>query len=102
MDPRVKTSTIDLKTQHDLSVAAYEGRIKIQAELAEMQERSTRIRMTEEGMKYFQAKIADLKKTQAGLASVHNILQDADVKPTTQVVATAKELLAKMAVLLKK
>ncbi len=102
MDPRVKTSTIDLKNQHDLSVAAYEGRIKIQAELDNRQEMRTRIRMTEEGMKNFEAKIVDLKKIQAGLATVHNILQDADVKPTSQVVATAKELLAKMIVLLKK
>jgi photosystem II stability/assembly factor-like uncharacterized protein len=102
IDPRVKTSTLDLKIQHDLSVAAYEGRIKIQTELDRMQELRKRIRMTEEGMKKFDAKEADLKKIQSGLAAVHNILQDADSKPTTQVVAATKELLAKMAVLLKK
>ncbi|MFN3488691.1 MAG: WD40/YVTN/BNR-like repeat-containing protein, partial [Emticicia sp.] len=101
MDPRVKTSAIDLKTQHDLSLAAYEGRIKIQAELAKMKDLRQRIRMTEEGLKQFDAKEAELKKIQAGLASVHNILQDADSKPTTQVLASAKELLNKLNVILK-
>ncbi len=101
MDPRVKTSALDLKTQHDLSVACYEGRIKIQSELAKMKDLRQRIRMTEEGMKQFDTKEADLKKIQSGLASVHNILQDADSKPTTQVIATAKELLGKLGVALK-
>ena len=100
MDPRVKTSTIDLKTQHDLSVAAYEGRIKIQAELDKMKDLRQRIRMTEEGMKAFDAKETDLKKTQAVLAAVHNILHDADIKPTTQTIKTTKDLLEKMKKLL--
>ncbi|CAH0995172.1 Ycf48-like protein [Emticicia aquatica] len=102
IDPRVKTSATDLKTQHDLSLACYEGRIKVQAELSKMKELRQRIRMTEEGMKQFEAKEADLKKIQSGLAAVHNILQDADAKPTTQVVISAKELLAKLDGLLKK
>ena len=95
MDPRVKTSAIDLKIQHDLSLACYEGRIKAQTELNYMKEARPRIRLTEEGMKQFDAKEADLRKIQLGLAAVQNILQDADSKPTTQVVAAAKDLLAK-------
>lgn len=101
MDPRVKTSALDLKTQYDLSLACYEGRMKIQAELAKMKDLRQRIRMTEEGLKQFDAKEAELKKIQSGLVSVHNILQDADSKPTTQVVASAKELLSKTSALLK-
>lgn len=96
MDPRVKTSAVDLKLQHDLSLACYEGRLKIQAELEKMKDLRQRIRMTEEGMKQFEAKESNLKKIQSGLASVHNILQDADSKPTTQAVLSAKELLAKL------
>ncbi len=101
MDPRVKTSALDLKIQHDLSLACYEGRIKIQTELAKMKDLRQRIRMTEEGLKQFDAKEVDLKKIQSGLAAVHNILQDADSKPTTQVVASAKELLSKLNLILK-
>jgi hypothetical protein len=101
MDPRVKTSAVDLKLQHDLSLACYEGRMKIQSELLKMKDLRQRIRMTEEGLKQFDAKEADLKKIQSGLAMVHNILQDADSKPTTQVVASTKELLNKLNVILK-
>lgn len=101
MDPRVKTSALDLKNQHDLSLACYEGRMKIQAELAKMKDLRQRIRMTQEGLKQFDAKEAELKKIQSGLASVHNILQDADSKPTTQVVTSAKELLSRLNIILK-
>lgn len=96
MDPRVKTSPIDLKTQHDLSMICYEGRIKIQTELAKMKDLRQRIRMTEEGMKQFDEKEANLKKLNSSLASVHNILQDADSKPTTQVINTMKDLKEKL------
>jgi photosystem II stability/assembly factor-like uncharacterized protein len=101
MDPRVKTSALDLKIQHDLSLACYEARIKIQAELVKMKDLRQRIRMTEEGLKQFDAKESELKKIQSGLTSVHNILQDADSKPTTQVVASAKELLSRLNLILK-
>jgi vacuolar-type H+-ATPase subunit I/STV1 len=101
MDPRVKTSTIDLKLQHDLSLDCYEGRKKIEAELEKIKDLRQRIRMTEEGLKKFDSKEAELKKIQSGLASIHNILQDADSKPTTQVVVSAKELLKSLTDILK-
>jgi photosystem II stability/assembly factor-like uncharacterized protein len=101
MDPRVKTSAVDLKIQHDLSLSCYEGRKKIDIELAKMKDLRQRIRMTDEGLKQFNAKEADLKKIQSGLASIHNILQDADSKPTTQVVVSANELLKSLNVILK-
>jgi photosystem II stability/assembly factor-like uncharacterized protein len=93
MDPRVKTSSIDLKTQHDLSLACYQGRIKAQAAIASMAEMRTRIRMTQEAMKAYNEKEVALKKLDSNLGTIHNILQDADSKPTTQAIATAKELL---------
>ena len=101
MDPRVKTSAVDLKIQHDLSLSCYEGRKKIDIELSKMKDLRQRIRMTDEGLKQFDAKEADLKKIQSGLASIHNILQDADSKPTTQVVISANELLKSLNVILK-
>lgn len=101
MDPRVKTSAVDLKIQHDLSLSCYEGRKKIEAELAKMKDLRQRIRMTEEGLKQFDTKEADLKKIQSGLASIHNILQDADSKPTTQLVVNANELFKNLKVILK-
>ena len=96
MDPRVKTSAIDLKTQHDLSLTCYEGRAKIMTELSKMKDLRQRIRMTEEGMKQFDEKEANLKKLNASLATVHNILQDADSKPTTQLINAMKELKEKL------
>ena len=99
MDPRVKTSIVDLKNQHDVSLACYKGRLKIQAELEKMKNMRKRVRMTEEALKNFEAKENDLKKTQAGLATVHNILQDADAKPTLQVLNAAKELLKQISTL---
>jgi hypothetical protein len=90
-----------LKIQHDLSLSCYEGRKKIEIELAKMKDLRQRIRMTDEGLKQFDAKEADLKKIQSGLASIHNILQDADSKPTTQVVVSANELLKSLNAILK-
>lgn len=101
MDPRVKTSAVDLKLQHDLSLACYEGRMKIEAELAKMKDLRKRFRLTEESLKQFDSKEANLKKIQPGLATIHNLLQDADSKPTTQVIANAKDLLNRLNVVFK-
>jgi hypothetical protein len=101
MDPRVKTSAVDLKLQHDLSLACYEGRMKIEAELAKMKDLRKRFRLTEESLKQFDSKEANLKKIQSGLATIHNLLQDADSKPTTQVIANAKDLLNRLNVVFK-
>jgi photosystem II stability/assembly factor-like uncharacterized protein len=95
MDPRVKTAAADLKLQHDLSLACYQGRLKLQTEIDQMEDMRKRIRLTEAGMKEFNAKEENLKKIQSGLASVFNILQDADSKPTTQAIASARDLLNK-------
>jgi hypothetical protein len=101
MDPRVKTSAVDLKLQHDLSLACYEGRMKIEAELAKMKDLRRRFRLIEESLKQFDSKEANLKKIQSGLATIHNILQDADSKPTTQVIANVKDLLNQLNVVFK-
>ncbi|MFN8355897.1 MAG: glycoside hydrolase [Spirosomataceae bacterium] len=95
MDPRIKTTASDLKIQHDLSLACYESQKQASALLAGIKELRTRIRMTEEASKNLDNLEKDLKKTENGFASVHNILQDADNKPTTQAIAAANDLLSK-------
>lgn len=100
IDPRVKTPATDLKTQHDLSVACYEGRLKVRKALADLHDLRTRIRLTQEGVKKLDDLEANLKKTEAGLASIHNILQDSDNKPTSQAITAAKEVLKKLETLL--
>jgi hypothetical protein len=95
MDPRVKTAAADIKLQHDLSLACYQARLKLQTEIDQMEDMRKRIRLTEAGMKEFNAKEENLKKIQSGLASVFNILQDADSKPTAQAIASARDLLNK-------
>ena len=101
MDPRVKTSAINLKTQHDLSISAYEAQKTLELEIAKREEFKTRARFTKEGLDEFNAKINELKKVKSGLATVQDFMQDADSKPTTQIIKATNELLAKMKVLLK-
>jgi hypothetical protein len=75
--------------------------MKIEAELAKMKDLRKRFRLTEESLKQFDSKEANLKKIQPGLATIHNLLQDADSKPTTQVIANAKDLLNRLNVVFK-
>ena len=96
MDPRIKTAAVDLKTQHDLSLACYEGQMNIDKELAKRAEFKTMARFTKEGLEAFDAKTNDLKKIKSGLETVHDILQDSDTKPTSQLLKTANDLLSKM------
>ena len=68
MDPRVKTSDADLQLQFDLSQALYR-----------------RIEAT--------ANQPDLAREHRQLLSVYGMLQEVDVRPTTQLVETARALL---------
>ncbi|MES2795823.1 MAG: glycoside hydrolase [Bacteroidota bacterium] len=101
IDPRVKTSAIDLKIQHDLSLACYNGQKAIDLELVKREEFKTRARFTKEGLDIYNAKISELKKVKSDLATVQAIMQEADSKPTTQVIKASNELLEKMKVLIK-
>ncbi|QIP16646.1 glycoside hydrolase [Spirosoma aureum] len=90
MDPRVKASPVVLKQQHDLSVAAYEGRKQLIGLLSETQTLQTRA--TSE----LQKKSLDVLKTSLttlnrAFNSIFGILQDTDMPPTTQAITAANE-----------
>jgi len=82
MDPRVKTPAAELQQQYDLSMICYSSKIKIEAALKAGNLDAT--------------KTASLRKLQAGFSSVLNILQDADVAPTSQVVQAVNKLAAEL------
>lgn len=84
IDPRVKTPLADLKTQHDLSVACYEGRKQAMGILASLKGISNKTKEISELE-------TSLNRLNNAFASVHNILQDSDNKPTTQAIIAAKE-----------
>jgi photosystem II stability/assembly factor-like uncharacterized protein len=81
MDPRVKTPVLDLQSQHDLSVQAYESRKEIMKLMA--------------GVKpgELQASLGRLAGTFAGVFSA---LQDSDSAPTTQAKNALKEAKANL------
>jgi photosystem II stability/assembly factor-like uncharacterized protein len=101
MDPRIKTNLQDLKTQHDLSLACYNSQKTLESEIAKREEFKTRARFTKEALEAYDAKIGELKKIKSGFETVQEILQDADVKPSTQAIKAVNELLAKMKTSLK-
>jgi hypothetical protein len=98
MDPRVKTSSKDLQTQHNLSLQAYNNRKQI---LQIIDEISVLKNKTKD-----QVAIDSLNKLQNGIrgsqeisfvqlnatfASLHDLLQDSDMPPTTQMISAMKE-----------
>lgn len=95
IDPRVTTSLSDLKTQHDLSVACYEGRQQVMGILASLKKLSNKSKAISELE-------TELNRLNGALASVHNILQDSDNKPTTQAIAAAKDAQKRLGELLVK
>ncbi|MEO0310454.1 MAG: hypothetical protein RIQ89_111, partial [Bacteroidota bacterium] len=82
MDPRVTTSTAALQQQYDLSMICYNSKLKIESAL-----KAGNIDAT---------KASSLRKLQSSFSSVLNILQDADVAPTSQVVQAVNTLSIEM------
>lgn len=75
MDPRVKTSVQDLQLQHDLSLDAYKARKEIMLMLPTAPQQSQET----------------LRRLNAAFTSVHDIMQESDRPPTTQVKLALKE-----------
>ncbi|CAN5258453.1 hypothetical protein BH09BAC4_BH09BAC4_36810 [soil metagenome] len=90
MDPRVKASPVVLKQQHDLSVAAYEGRKQVIGLLNETQKIQPSA-ASDTQKKSPDALKASLTSLNRAFNSIFGVLQDADMPPTTQVVAAANE-----------
>ena len=101
MDPRIKTPLQDLKTQHDLSLTCYNSQKTIETELKNREDLKTRARFTKEGLEAFDAKTSELLKIKSGFETVQDILQDADIKPTSQVIKAVTELNSKLKIALK-
>jgi hypothetical protein len=111
MDPRVKTSLAELQQQHDLSVMMYKDRLQTLNAIAEIRQLRRKIKeklpdatgpaITDLNQCDEQAAAletvpqgssdASFGKLNAAFATVLNILQDADVAPTSQAVAAAKD-----------
>ncbi len=102
MDPRVKTSSEDLKTQHDLSLAVYNNRLQCLANLGEIKSYRARIksslelsRGTEE-LSAIDQKLSKLENTSRGstdpsfgrlsdiYGSLMGLYQDSDMPVTSQ------------------
>ena len=121
MDPRVKTSSEDLKTQHDLSLQCYEGREKLLNSLEDVDRIQKQLKEAVdmaksevvEELKQVDKKILTIAGSARGnepslklinnqLESVFGILQEADMTPTSQVVASANQVLPLVDGILKK
>ena len=121
MDPRVKTSSEDLKTQHDLSLQCYEGREKLLNSLEDVDRIQKQLKEAVdmaksevvEELKQVDKKILTIAGSARGnepslklinnqLESVFGILQEADMTPTSQVVASANQVLPSVDGILKK
>ena len=77
MDPRVKMTANDLQVQHDLSYDLYDLRKKLRTSEAKTDEQK-----------------AEKSKTERALSAVYEVLQDADMPPTTQTIKAANEVRA--------
>lgn len=85
MDPRVKTPLAALQQQYNLSLTCYQSKIKIEALLKTTTDAT---------------KLAALRKLQSSFSSVLNILQDADVAPTSQAAEAVNKLAAELKTIL--
>lgn len=90
MDPRVKTTSVALKQQHDLSVIAYEGRKQVLAWQEEVKALQARMK-TEEQKKAAERLDVGLTGLNRAFSTVFGILQDADMPPTTQAIAAVTD-----------
>src|SRR4030095_942317 len=122
MDPRIKTSIIDLQKQHDVSLKAYLIRKQILPVSDSIQRYRAAIKSALEKnasnapdfLKEVDKQLASLDSTAPGvqeasfqrlnnaLTSVFNILQDSEMPPSTQVLKTIEEAFSTADSLLRK
>ena len=89
MDPRVKTSTAVLQQQHDLSVQCYEGRKECMKILEEIRQFKM---LHNQQAKEIETSQSGFSRLMNSFASVHSVLQDSDMPPTSQQINAAKQL----------
>jgi photosystem II stability/assembly factor-like uncharacterized protein len=81
MDPRVKTSTLELQKQYALSIECYEGKRKALLALEKLNGTDAQL-------------ASEIKKSIAAYSTLLNILQDADMPPTKQTSDAVKQTTA--------
>jgi photosystem II stability/assembly factor-like uncharacterized protein len=109
MDPRVKTSFKDLQLQHDLSLQAYNNRnqiMELSNKIAVLKTK-TKDQPTIDSLDKFVAgargsKEISLSQMEGAFGTLHNLLQDSDMPPTTQMINSMKDAQADFQKLLQK
>jgi photosystem II stability/assembly factor-like uncharacterized protein len=109
MDPRVKTSVNDLQVQHDFSLQAYNNRkqaLQIIDQISMLKEK-TKDQATIDSLNKLQNGIRGSQETSftqlnTTFASLHDLLQDSDMPPTSQMISAMKEANNNFQVLLQK
>jgi len=113
MDPRVRTAAIDFQKQHDLSLQCYEGRKKCMEVLTEVRTYRATLKAQDPLNKKDQL-LSTLEATPQGsqepsfgrlnnsFASLHNVLQETDMRPTTQTIKAVVDAQKELNDLLKK
>jgi hypothetical protein len=109
MDPRVKTSLKDLQLQHDLSLEAYNNRKEISEIANEIIALKARIKDPSEidSLDKFVSGTkgsaeTSLNQMAGAFYSLHSLLQESDMPPTTQMINSMKEAQANFQKLLLK
>ncbi len=111
MDPRVKTSTEDLKRQWELSMTVYTSRVELKKVKADLTNKQLQVKSLQVGakgkwidkLKEFQTKLTNFESSQKGSkltginnlsdswATIFGILQDNDNPPTNQAALLVKD-----------
>jgi photosystem II stability/assembly factor-like uncharacterized protein len=98
MDPRVKTSIKDLQLQHDLSLACYKANQQIMQVLNEMNNSRQQLKATDmdKAIAGLQSqprgsRITSYSQLNSNFDSLLNLLQESDMPPTNQAIASVKE-----------
>lgn len=99
IDPRITTSTIDLQQQFDLSMQAYEGVKQTYAMIQEAKKLKGKVDAAKldlllNGKKPPTQNLSELplNRLNGAFIGLLDLLQDADMKPTSQAIKTAQDL----------
>ncbi len=116
-DPRVKSSALDLKMQHDLSMQCYKGQQQALSALSEINKLKPQIKdllqqskapltnalmNIEQKLSYFEnmtqqgSQEPNFGRLESALSGVFNILHDTDMPPTAQTITAVNNNVAKL------
>ena len=122
MDPRVKTSIVDLQKQHDISFKAYSLRKQLMSVMDTIQQWRSQIKLAQQTapadlnnkLKETDAQLSafmtrdpsnkeeNFEKINGELSGIFNILQDVDEPPTSQLLSASEEAFNSIAPLMKR